>query len=297
MKTVVGVSYSSFRAALSSSAPLSMPASNTSEVSSIVNFTLVQGSVPVQMEGLRFSTSRRQAACQSGVELRYTKVGEVPEFACRCPANLDCTAPTTCSVVPSQGDQWLVVTVPNGLCSATTPPPAGNVGSDATALGLGVGLGLGVPICLLILMVFYYSSKPPKSGARYDEKPEEAQSLPLDSRPVLPPDADVRGQAEQIHGELPLLQKPPLANMTVAEQFEPIAFNSQLVFSSNQAPATFSPPTFETTLFSSEPPLQLTNYWDLPYHQHQYPASPEMPYMPTYNPYDLQDPSTRRFMI
>ena len=297
MKTVVGVSYSSFRAALSSSAPLSMPASNTSEVSSIVNFTLVQGSVPVQMEGLRFSTSRRQAACQSGVELRYTKVGEVPEFACRCPANLDCTAPTTCSVVPSQGDQWLVVTVPNGLCSATTPPPAGNVGSDATALGLGVGLGLGVPICLLILMVFYYSSKPPKPGARYDEKPEEAQSLPLDSRPVLPPDADVRGQAEQIHGELPLLQKPPLANMTVAEQFEPIAFNSQLVFSSNQAPATFSPPTFETTLFSSEPPLQLTNYWDLPYHQHQFPASPEMPYMPTYNPYDLQDPSTRRFMI
>ena len=62
--------------------------------------------------------------------LRYTKVGEVIEFACKSLANLDSTAPTTCSVVPCQRDQWLLVAVPNGLSSATTPPQAGNVGCD-----------------------------------------------------------------------------------------------------------------------------------------------------------------------
>ena len=298
MKTVAGFSYSKFRVAVKTSAPSTVISFNTSgQVSSIVTFTEVQNSVPVVLIGLRFKSTRRNS-CSNDLEYRYTKVGENPLFSCKCPANSDCNTATNCTVIPSEGDQWYVVSVPRTLClssvpTALSPTPVpgtstANQNDSSTSLGLGIGLGIGVPVFLLLLSAFYYANK----GASSEDKEL------TDTRPIVPP-TNSSVPVSQAETELPLLQKPPFANMTVAEQFEPIVFNSQLVFSSSQpaVPASEFSGGFETTTFSLEPPLQLTNYWDLPYMQHQQVESPDMPFMPTYNPYDLADPSTRRFQI
>ena len=294
IKTVIGVSYGNFRASLSSSAPPSISDSSITAISSVVNFTMISNAVLIQMEGIRYTSSRRQVGCNPGMELRYTKIGAAPNFACNCPPNLNCTEPTTCPIVPSQGDQWLVVAVPSSLCASITPVPVTN-NNDSTTLGLAVGLGLGLPICLLVLLVLFHNKK--SDGVIQATK--EPNASDTGSRTVIFPDTEFKQQAELIQSpaEIPLLQKPPFAHRLEQEQFEPVESNSQLVFST-QAPVSFNVPSFETTVLSLEPPLQVSSYWEHPqqFNQHQQ-ETPEVPYMPTYNPYDLQEPGTRRFFI